>query len=588
MTQKISFSLGYRDMWQSFGKYQPKAGELEDIAPVIADMQVFDRVETNGGSFEQVQLLAGENPNEAVRKWTRALNETGLQSCMLDRGLYGLRFQPCSTDLRRLMYRVKKAQGVRVARTFCALNDERNLQTSVRLANEAGLISQACILLVHSPVHTEDYYRQLANHVCEIGADEISLKDSAGTTSPVRVGKLVRHIRDNHPDIKINFDARSGPGLSPAAILEAVRAGCDSVVVGMEPLSWGSGHADVLSVLGMLEGIEGIELPKLNKKAYFKAAEMNRSFLDEGPGFFVHPQNYCQSPLSLFSGLSAGMRANMSAWLEDSMKRIRKADGSVSPDEMLFRVHEELETVWRETGYPPLVNPVSRHIAMTAIYSVEDQMRDREAFSRIDGGAWDVLSGRTGKLPASPSDRIRRLAEEKGIEFFDGDPQDLYPDSLEEFKAEMKENQWDYGPELEELFELAMHPEPYRLYRSGKARDKFEKDLAKKREEAAAAERTPCVVPGTYVVRVEGESYEVEIEPSGQDGIFIESVEGALVSIGAKKGDMVQEGETLFVVESMKMESEIVSPCAGRVVDIQAAVGDELKKGEIVMVLEAL
>ena len=130
--KRIQFSLVYRDMWQSSGKFQPRKDQLELIAPVIIEMGCFSRVETNGGAFEQVNLLAGNNPNDAVRAFCKPFNEAGIKTHMLDRGLNALRMYPVPDDVRRLMYRVKHAQGVDVPRIFCGLNDERNIIPSIR------------------------------------------------------------------------------------------------------------------------------------------------------------------------------------------------------------------------------------------------------------------------------------------------------------------------------------------------------------------------------------------------------------------------------------------------------------------------
>ena len=121
MKKEIKFSLVYRDMWQSSGKYQPRADQLAKIAPLIVEMGCFARVETNGGAFEQVNLLYGENPNKAVRTFTKPLREAGIQTHMLDRALNGLRMSPVPDDVRQLFYKVKKAQGTDIARTFCGL-----------------------------------------------------------------------------------------------------------------------------------------------------------------------------------------------------------------------------------------------------------------------------------------------------------------------------------------------------------------------------------------------------------------------------------------------------------------------------------
>lgn len=97
-------------MWQSSGKYQPRVDQLVRIAPLIVEMGCFARVETNGGAFEQVNLLYGENPNKAVRAFTAPFREAGIQTHMLDRGLNALRMYPVPADVRRLMYKVKHAQ----------------------------------------------------------------------------------------------------------------------------------------------------------------------------------------------------------------------------------------------------------------------------------------------------------------------------------------------------------------------------------------------------------------------------------------------------------------------------------------------
>ena len=184
MKKEIKFSLVYRDMWQSSGKYQPRADQLAKIAPLIVEMGCFARVETNGGAFEQVNLLYGENPNKAVRTFTKPLREAGIQTHMLDRGLNALRMYPVPADVRRLMYRVKHAQGVDITRIFCGLNEVRNIIPSIKYAKEAGMIPQATLCITYSPVHTVDYYSYIADQLIEAGAPEICLKDMAGIGRP--------------------------------------------------------------------------------------------------------------------------------------------------------------------------------------------------------------------------------------------------------------------------------------------------------------------------------------------------------------------------------------------------------------------
>ncbi len=232
--KKIKFSLVYRDMWQSSGKFQPRKDQLERIAPVIIEMGCFSRVETNGGAFEQVNLMAGENPND-------------------DRGLNALRMYPVPDDVRELMYKVKKAQGVDIPRIFCGLNDTRNIIPSIKWAKAAGMIPQATLCITNSPVHTVEYYSNIADEVIAAGAEEICLKDMAGIGQPAMLGALTKAIKTKHPEIIIQYHGHSGPGLSMASILEVCNNGADIIDTAIEPLSWGKVHPDIISVQSMLK-----------------------------------------------------------------------------------------------------------------------------------------------------------------------------------------------------------------------------------------------------------------------------------------------------------------------------------------------
>src|SRR5690606_620951 len=134
MSKEIKLALMYRDMWQSSGKYMPRVDQLVQVADPIIEMGCFDRVETNGGGFEQINLLFGENPNVSVRKWTAAFRKAGIQTQMLERGLNGLRMNPVPKDVRKLMFSLKKIQGTDIARSFDGLNDPRNLAYSFQYA----------------------------------------------------------------------------------------------------------------------------------------------------------------------------------------------------------------------------------------------------------------------------------------------------------------------------------------------------------------------------------------------------------------------------------------------------------------------
>ena len=200
MKKKIQFSLVYRDMWQSSGKFQPRKDQLERIAPVIIDMGCFARVETNGGAFEQVNLLAGENPNDAVRAFCKPFNEVGIKTHMLDRGLNALRMYPVPDDVRALMYKVKAKQGTNITRIFDGLNDVRNIIPSIKWAKEGGMTPQCALCITNSPVHTLEYYMNIADQLVAAGGFQLG----NGLEGALEVAGVILF------QILINFDGFGG------------------------------------------------------------------------------------------------------------------------------------------------------------------------------------------------------------------------------------------------------------------------------------------------------------------------------------------------------------------------------------------
>ena len=397
MKKKIRFSLVYRDMWQSSGKFQPRKDQLARIAPVIIDMGCFARVETNGGAFEQVNLLAGENPNEAVRAFCKPFNEVGIQTHMLDRGLNALRMYPVPDDVRQLMYKVKKAQGTDITRIFCGLNDTRNIIPSIKWAKEAGMIPQATLCITTSPIHTAEYYSAIADELIAAGAEEICLKDMAGIGQPALLGKLTKLIKTNHPDIIIQYHGHSGPGLSMASVLEVCNNGADIIDTAIEPLSWGKVHPDIISVQSMLKN-EGFDVPEINMNAYMQARALTQEFIDDWLGYFINPANKLMSSLLLGCGLPGGMMGSMMADLGGiynaiNKLRVKKGEAELSMDDMLVKLFNEVEYVWPRVGYPPLVTPFSQYTKNIALMNLLTIEQGKGRYVMMDDAMWGMILG---------------------------------------------------------------------------------------------------------------------------------------------------------------------------------------------------
>ena len=587
MGKKIQFSLIYRDMWQSSGKFQPRKDQLVRIAPVFVEMGCFARVETNGGAFEQVNLLAGENPNESVRAYTKILHEAGIKTHMLDRGLNALRMYPVPDDVRAMMYRVKHAQGVDITRLFDGLNDIRNIAPALKWAKEGGMTPQGTLCITTSPVHTLDYYTKLADEEIAAGAEELCLKDMAGIGQPVFLGELTRRIKEKHPDVLLEYHGHSGPGLSMASMLGVAKNGIDILDVAIEPLSWGKVHPDVISVQSMLKNA-GFDVPEINMDAYMKARAMTQEFIDEWLGYFINPQNKIMSSLLLSCGLPGGMMGSMMADLggiRSTINNLRKKKGEpeLSVDDMLIKLFDEVAYVWPRVGYPPLVTPFSQYTKNIALMNLLTLEQGKGRFVMMDDSMWGMILGKSGRVPGEICQELKDLAKQKGLEFTDADPHTLLKNNLEDFRKEMDENGWDYGQDEEELFELAMHPEQYRNYKSGQAKKNFLADLQAAKdaklgakvspEEAAAfkhakadalvspvkgqlfwefqgdAEASPAVEPFIGRAYKEGDIFCYIQAPWGEFVTIPAALGGKLVEINAKQGAKVNKGDVIAYIQ---------------------------------------
>ena len=595
MKKEIQFSLVYRDMWQSSGKYVPRRDQLAKIAPVIIDMGCFDRVETNGGASEQVNLLYGENPNLAVRTFTKPFNEAGIKTHMLDRGLNALRMNPVPADVRKLMYKVKHAQGVDITRIFCGLNDPRNIIPSIKWAKEAGMTAQATMCITYSKVHTAEYYINLAEQLIEGGAQEICLKDMAGIGRPAMLGTIVAAIKAKHPDIIIQYHGHTGPGFSVASMLEVAKAGGDVLDVAIEPLSWGKVHPDVITIQAMLRDA-GFLVKDINMKAYMEARHLTQSFIDDFLGYWIDPKNSQMTSLLVGCGLPGGMMGSLMADLKGMHAAIntnlrKKGEKELTEDELLVELFDEVQRIWPMLGTPCLVTPFSQYVKNAALFNLYSKSMDEKPFTRMDPAMWGMILGKSGKLPGELAPEIIELAKEKGFEFYTGDPQALYPDELPRFIKEMEENGWDRGQDDEELFEFAMHEKQYREYKSGQAKEQFNKDLLERMEKAAkggqqivflsAADKRAILHPDSEPLEApangrlfwelnfdEGSAAPVhgKVFSKGEPVAYLQTQHGVevleafddcrLVAIDHEAGDMIAKGQTIcwFKHEEIKAE----------------------------------
>ena len=540
---------------------------------------------------------------------------------MLDRALNGLRMSPVPADVRQLFYKVKKAQGTDITRTFCGLNDVRNIIPSIGYAHAAGMISQCCLCITHSPVHTVDYYVNMAKQLIDAGCDEICLKDMAGIGRPVTLGKICAGIKAYKPDIIIQYHSHAGPGFNMASILEVCKNGCDYIDTAVAPLSWGTGHADIIAVQAMLKDA-GFEVKEINMAAYMEVRSQIQEMMDDFLGFYCNPLNRLNNSLLIAPGLPGGMMGSLMADLETNLESINKWKAKhnqpeLTQDDLLIKLFDEVAYIWPKLGYPCLVTPFSQYVKNLALMNVMQLEKGKERWSMIADDIWDMILGKAGKLPGEVAPEIVALAKEQGREFMTGDPQSNYPDELDKYRQLMKEKGWETGQDDEELFEYAMHPSQYEAYKSGKAKENFLADLQKKREEqhqgSAAA---PAELPKTLTLTLNGQRYQVEVAygadaaaaapaqaaaaapaqataapaaPAGEGEDIAAPLEGKFYRVKNAQetpknvGDAVQKGDIIGYIEAMKTYNAIRAEFDGVITAIVVNSGDSVEEDDVIM-----
>ena len=457
MKKEIKFSLVFRDMWQSAGKYVPRVDQLVKVAPAIIEMGCFARVETNGGGFEQVNLLFGENPNKAVREWTKPFHEAGIQTHMLDRALNGLRMSPVPADVRKLFYKVKKAQGTDITRTFCGLNDTRNIIPSIGYAHDAGMISQCSLCITHSPIHTVEYYTEMALKLIKAGADEICIKDMAGLLVPYKASELSKEMKAA-TKLPIQLHTHYTSGVASMTYMKAVEAGCDIIDTAMSPVALGTSQPATEVMVETFKGSEydtGLDMELLGEIAdYFRP--IREDAIDTG---LLNPRALGVNIKTLMYQVPGGMLSNLLSQLEE-----QKAS------DKYYEVLAEIPRVRKDFGEPPLVTPSSQIVGTQAVLNV----LAGEHYKMITKESKDLLAGKYGQTvkPVNKEIQKKAIGDEKPITCRLADTLDPELEKLEKEMAQWKEQD-------EDVLSYALFPQVATDFFKYRAAQKNKIDLSK-------------------------------------------------------------------------------------------------------------
>lgn len=325
-----------------------------------------------------------------------------------------------------------------------------------------------------------------------------------------------------------------------------------------------------------------------------EARHLTQQFIDDYLGYFIDPGNKQMTSLLVGCGLPGGMMGSMMADLRgfhgainSSLKNQGKKQ--LQLDELVVMLFQEVEYVWPKLGYPPLVTPFSQYVKNTALMNLMHTLKGEPRWTTIDKDTWNMILGKTGKLPGELAPEIVQLAKDKGLEFYTGNPQDAFPNELERFRKEMKEKGWEFGQDEEELFEFAMHERQYLDYKSGVAKQRFNQEL-----EAAKAKANAPIVVQRPVIEMPKIDVDSVLQKFPNARPLQSPVKGQLIwqydvaddSSAPNIGESVKEGQTVCFVQAYYGLELVKAPFAGKIVYIGAKQGEAIEKGEIIAFVE--
>ena len=579
-----------RDAHQSLFATRMRIDDMLPIAEKLDQIGYWSMESWGGATFDSCIRYLGEDPWDRIREIKKAMPNTPQQ--MLFRGQNILGYRHYADDVVEKFVERAAANGIDVFRVFDAMNDMRNLETALRAVKQVGKHAQGTISYTVSPVHTIDLWVDQARQIEDAGADSICIKDMAGLLTPYVGYELVTKLK-KAVSIPLQLHAHATTGLSTTTITKCVEAGIDNVDTAISSMSMTYGHSATESVVSIFEGSErdtGLKIDKLEEiAAYFREVRKKYSAFEgslRGVGSRI-----------LVAQLPGGMLTNMESQLREQ-----------GAGDRLDEVLAEIPRVREDLGFIPLVTPTSQIVGTQAVLNV----LTGERYKSISKETAGVLRGEYGAAPAPVNAELQARVLDEGEQAITCRPADNLDPELEALTAELEGLSAEHGFQLcagegqiDDVLTYALFPQVGLKFLQNKDNPAAFEPVPT----AGAAVQTNEAGEEIYTVEVEGKSYTVAVANGGDISAIAGAaavapaagsaapvaatggspvnapLAGTVVKVLVKPGQAVAEGETIIILEAMKMETSVSAPAAGSIVEVRVQGGDSCAVGDVLVTL---
>ena len=595
MTKKIKMTeLVLRDAHQSLFATRLRLDDMLPIAHELDDIGYWSLEAWGGATFDSCIRFLGEDPWVRLRELKKACPKTPLQ--MLLRGQNLLGYRHYADDVVERFVERCVANGMDVFRVFDALNDPRNMKTALQAVRKFGGHAQGTLSYTTSPVHTMQTWLDTTEQLLEIGIDSLVIKDMSGILNPMAAADLVREIKKRF-DVELHLHCHSTTGMAEMALLKAVEAGVDGIDTAISSMSGTYGHPATESLVATLQGTEydtGLDIPCLEKiAAYFRNVRKKYAKF-EGQLRGVDSR-------ILVAQVPGGMLTN----LENQLKQQNASD-------KLDLVLEEIPRVRKDLGYIPLVTPTSQIVGTQSVINVLTGERYKTIAKETAG----ILKGEYGKTPA-PVDSTLQARVLEGAAPVTDRPADHIAPEMAKIEAEVAEQAKAKGVKLadnavDDALIVALFPQIAWKFLENRNNPAAFEPAPTGNESAVENKPVSKAAPSAsgsavYTVELEGKAFVVKVSEGGDishvattapqaapqatpapvtGGTPVTApMAGNIWKVVATEGQTVAAGDVLFILEAMKMETEVKAAQAGTVRGICVKAGDAVAVGDTVMTL---